>query len=282
MKLQKEDNRIRIINHSKNLGTYHCRVEGALLSKGKYIFFVDPDDMILNPNLFQNLYNLSSNFFDIIEYSVCYQIEKKKKFYCPKNHELNHYHNYSNNIIYQPELSNIIYYKPQTKEYSSVICRTIWSKFYKKDVILKTINYIGNDYYQNQYIIFVEDTLLNIIFFNFARNYTNINIPGYMYNIRESSISRFKESNEFLIKKSISFLLYLQLFYRYIKEYDKDRNFLFYDFCLCGYNLLNLKKYEVKDYLNKAINLINEILKDNKSSIEFKNHIKFNYNNLLK
>ena len=280
-KLQKEDNRIKIINHLKNEGTYHCRVEGALYSKGKYILYLDPDDMILNPNLFKILFKFSFNYFDIIEYTVCHYIENNNKFFCPKEHELNHYHNYSKNIIYQPELSNILYFKPRTEEYSSVICRTVWNKLYKKEVILKTINYIGNDYFQNKYIIVVEDTLLNIIIFNFAKNYTNINIDGYLYNIRESSISRL-ESKELLIKTSISFFLYYQLFYRLIKEYDKDRNFLFYDFNIYGNNLLNLKKYKIKYYLKKAKNLLNEIINDDKSSLEFKNYIKLNYYNLLK
>ena len=264
------------------MGTYHCRVKGALFSQGKYILYLDPDDMILNPHLFKILFKMSLNYFDIIEYTVCYQNENKNKFYYPLKHTLSHSHNYSQKIIYQPELSNIIYYKPQTKNYSSVICRTVWSKLYKKEIVLKAVNYIGKDYYQNNYIIVVEDTLLNIIFFNFARNYTNINIPGYMYNIRKSSITRLKESNEYIIKKSISFFLYYQLFYRYIKEYDKDRNFLFFELKMFGNYILKLKKYKVKHFVKKAKKMFNDILKDDKSSINFKKYIESHYYKILK
>jgi glycosyltransferase involved in cell wall biosynthesis len=175
-KLQKEDERIKVINHSKNHGIYHSRVEGALNSKSNYILFLDPDDMILNQFLFEKVYDCFLNYnLDIIEYTVFYLKEEKNKIYYPKNQELNHYHNYSRKIIYQPELSNIIYYKPNSKKYSRIICRTVWNKIYKRSLVLKSIKYIGDSYYKNYYIIDAEDTLLNIIIFNFAENYTNLN-----------------------------------------------------------------------------------------------------------
>lgn len=282
IKLQKEDNRIKIINHFKNLGTYYSRVEGVFNSKGKYILYLDPDDIILNPFLFEILYNYYLNYnLDIFEFTVYYLKEENNKLYYPLRHELNHNHNFSKKIIYQPELSNILYYKPQTKNYSSVICRTIWNKLYKKDIILKSINYIGNDYYRNHYIIVVEDTLLNIINFNFANNYTNINILGYLYNFRKSSISHLKKKN-LLVKISISFFLYYQLFYRIIKEYDKDRNFLYYDLKRFGFYILNLKKYNIKNYLLKAKIMFMELFKDYKTSIKFKNYINLHYKILIK
>ena len=259
LKLQKEDIRIKIINNSQNLGTYHSRVEGVLNSKSKYILFLDPDDMFLNPFLFEKIYYCYLQYnTDIIEYSVFYLIEESNKFHYPKLQELNHYHNYSNKVIYQPELSNIIYYKPNTKEYSAIICRTIWSKAYKKNLILDSINYIGRAYYTNYYIIVVEDTILSIILFNFAKNYTSLNIPGYLYNLRKSSISHSNEGTDFFKKKSISFILYFSLFYRYIKEFDKDRNYLYYELKNFGFEILNIIKYNnIKYYFNMAKNMLN-------------------------
>ena len=282
-KLQNEDSRIKIINMQKNLGIYHSRVDAVLNSKGKFIFYLDPDDMIFNPFLFEILYYYYLKYnLDIVEFTVYYLEEKKNKLYYPKDHILNHYHNFSKKIIYQPELSNIIYYKPQTKNYSSVICRTIWNKLYRKDILLKAINYIGNEYYEKYNIIFGEDTILNIINFHFANNYTNINILGYLYNIRESSITHIKEIKKFLIKKTISFFLFYQIFYRNIKEFNKDRNYLYYDLKPFGSYILNLKKYNVKYFLKKAKNMFIELLNDNKASIEFKKFVKKHYKILLK
>ena len=36
-RLQSEDNRIKVINHNKNLGVYLSRIESVLYSKGEYI-----------------------------------------------------------------------------------------------------------------------------------------------------------------------------------------------------------------------------------------------------
>ena len=160
-KMQKEDNRIKLINHNQNLGVYHSRVEAVLNSNGYYILFLDPDDMLLNEDLFKELYNYSlTNNLDIIEFLVYHQKDGKNYIYYPKNHLLNHNHNFKKNIIYQPELKDIIFYKPRTKIYSIVICRTIWNKIFKREIQLKVIKYIGKEYY-NKYLTF----LYNILFF---------------------------------------------------------------------------------------------------------------------
>ena len=167
MKLKSEDKRIIIINHKKNYGTYHSRVEGVLNSRGKYILFVDPDDLILNPYLFEILYYYYKNFnLDIIEFTVYHQIEEKNKILYPKNHKLNHNHNYSNKIIYQPQLSNIIFYKPQTNNYSNVICRTIWNKLYKREIILKSIKLIILNFGRKEEIYLMSPQVTTFLILN--------------------------------------------------------------------------------------------------------------------
>jgi len=281
IKLQKRDERIKIINHSKNLGAYHSRAEGVLNSKSKYILFLDPDDLLFNPFLFEEIYKSYLKYnLDIIEFTVFYLKQNNKVFYI--NRQIyNHYHNFTKKIIYQPELSNILYYKPNSKNYSTIICRPLWNKIIKRNILLKTIKYIGNSYYNDYYIIVTEDALLNIIIYNFANNYTNLNLPGYLYNIRNSSITH-TINNDILIKKSISFFLFYLLFYRLIKDFDKDRNYLYFDLRLFGRFILNLKKINNTFFLNKAKIMFNEILNDNKTSKEFKNYIKFSYKSILK
>ena len=271
-RLQYEDIRIKIINHSQNLGTYHSRVEGVLNSKGKYILFVDPDDMLLNPFLLDILfhYNIYLNL-DIIEFTAYNTIERKKKIFIPNDHYLSHIHNYKDKIIYQPKLSNILYHIPQSNNYSQVFCRTLWSKLYRNQVLLESIKYIGNDYYYNCYIIAGEDTLLNIITFQFANNYTNINLPGYLYNIRKNSISHIEGKENKLIVYSISLYLYLKLFFKYIKEFDKDINYFYYELKELTYYLMIFKIYNINDYLEKSIDMLNLIINYNKSTEEIKN-----------
>ena len=195
-----KDRRIKIINNKKNMGIYYSRTEAVLNSKGKYILYLDSDDMISNPYLFHILfYYIIFYNLDIIEFTVYHTLENKKKIFFPEDHRLNHNHKFNKRIIYQPELSNILFHQPNyNNNYNSIICRNLWNKLYKKNILLKSIKYIGNDYYYNHYIIIAEDTLLNVINFQFANNYTNINLPGYLYILRQVSISHNEEDKELL------------------------------------------------------------------------------------
>ena len=264
-----KDNRIKSIKHTKNLGVYASRVDAILESRGKYILLMDPDDMLLNPNLFLELYNLNMKYnLDIIEFTVyCYE-EKISKL--NKKGFKYHYHNFKG-IIYQPELSNIFFYYSQSKNYSYVQCRNIWNKIIRKEIILRTINYIGSDYYK-YFFITAEDTILNLISLHFAKNYTNIKLPGYMYNIREKSMTH----GEFDVKKQILFsynhLLYLKKMYKYYKECNKDRNFLYHEIRKIKILLIKLKNF-TNIYNYELNNFYKEILEDNCTSKYFKNFI---------
>ena len=195
-KFQLENNRIRLIYHSNNLGVYSSRVDAIVNSKGKYILLMDPDDMLLNPNLFEILYNYNlNNNLDMIEFSVQYQNDGKNNVFEPESHELNHYHNFGKNIIYQPELSNIIFLIPQTKNSTAIICRTVWNKLIRKNIILKSINYLDKDF-NNEFLIAADDTPINILNFQNSNNYSNIKVPGYLYNLRPNSISRGKNGQK--------------------------------------------------------------------------------------
>jgi cellulose synthase/poly-beta-1,6-N-acetylglucosamine synthase-like glycosyltransferase len=58
-RIQLDDDRIKLISHSKNLGVYRSRIESILNTKSKFILLMDPDDMYMNENLFQDLYNIN-------------------------------------------------------------------------------------------------------------------------------------------------------------------------------------------------------------------------------
>ena len=214
--IQKKDNRIKYINHSKNQGVYSSRADGILNAKGKYILLMDPDDMILNQYLFEELYVYYKKYnLDIIEFLVYHQQEGIKNIIIPKAQHLNHFHNFSKKIINQPELSEILFYKPNSKKYSSIICRTIWNKLIRKEIMLNSINYLNNDFFQNQFLIAADDTPINILAFQFGTNYSNINSPGYLYNLRNDGMSTFSKGNILHNKiLSYNYLLYLKFLYK--------------------------------------------------------------------
>lgn len=272
-KLQLEDNRIRIINHHRNLGVYCSRIVSALNTNGKFILFMDPDDMLLNYYLFEELFNYNSKYnLDMVEFSVYHQEEGKKKIYFPIYHEFNHYHNFKKKFYFQPELSDIIFLTPNTNNYSPIFCRTIWNKIIRKNVIINTIKYIES-FFHNFYLVAADDTLLNILNFNFANNYSNINLPGYLYKIRKNSISRIDNGKAHDLIISYNFLLYFKLFYKYIKDFKKDLNFLFYDLKLTYFYILKLKEFNNIAYISETYEFLNQIIENN-ISISFKNFIK--------
>ena len=244
-----------------------------LNANGEYILFIDPDDMLLNGHLFEELYNYNLKYnLDMIEFSVYHQEEGKKKIFYPIYHEFNHYHHFDKKIIYQPELSNIIFYIPNTKNYTAVICRTIWNKIIRKSILMNSIEYIEK-LFHNSFLITADDTPINILNFNFAHNYSNLKLPGYLYNIRKNSMSRMDIGKKHNIIISYNYLLYYKFFYKYIKDFKKDLNFLFNDLKLNYIYILRIQNLDGINYISKTIDFFIHIINDDISN-EFKNFSK--------
>jgi hypothetical protein len=91
------------------------------------------------------------------------------------------------------------YLNSTNKILSKVGCRVIWNKIIRRKTLLKSIEYIGKKYYKN-FFVTAEDTIINLISLHFAQNYSNINFPGYMNNLRIKSMTHGvrKINNEIL------------------------------------------------------------------------------------
>ena len=127
-----------------------------------------------------------------------------------------------------------------------------------------TINYIKKGCFRNQFLIAADDTPLNILSFQFSNNYSNINIPGYLYNLREYGISHDNRGNiEHDIILSYNYLLYFKLLYQYILDYNKDINFLFYELKQFSKYLNRIKSLNITKYIQMVIEFCEEIQKRN-------------------
>jgi glycosyltransferase involved in cell wall biosynthesis len=248
-KFQEEFKKIKTIKHLKNLGVYKSRIDAALNSNGEFILYMDPDDMLLNPYLFEELYNNNLKYnLDMVEFSVFHIKEGSIKLFSPKSHSFNHYHNYKKKIIYQPQLADILFFEPNTNNYTSLFCRTIWNKLTRKTLLIKSIKYIEKSFH-NHYLITADDTPINILNFHLANNYSNIKLPGYLYNIRKKSESRFNDDNKHNILVSYNYLLYFKFLYKYQKDYKKNIKILFYELKKFYRVLFIFKNLKVKKYL---------------------------------
>ena len=276
-KLYLEDDRIKIISHANNKGVYYSRVEAILNSNGKYIILMDPDDMFLNEYLFKELYNYNLNKnLDIIEFTVYHQIEGRRNIIYPNNHFETHYHNFTKSIIHQPQLSILLFQIPDKNYYTYSICRNIWNKMIRKKVFLDMHAFIGFDYF-NKFIITADDMLMNLITYHFAQNYSNIDLPGYMYNLRRVSMSRGDGGVELKIIRSINHLLYFKIFYKYIKEFKMSRKSLYYEIKNLRRFIYYIKDCNITSYYKETKDFLNEIFNDKYSN----QHIKFYISELL-
>ena len=59
-------------------------------------------------------------------------------------------------------------------------------------------------------------------------------------------MSREYGENELKQKRAINHLLFFQIFYKYIKEFNKDRNFLYYEMMDLNRFLVDIKECDTK------------------------------------
>ena len=132
--LQKEDQRIIIINNRKNMGILYSRCIGVLQSRGEYIMNLDHDDLIFDENVFDTSYKSAKiGKFDIISFT--YVISKDYNFEIRESPYINIPHNY---IVTQPRLSSYPLFENDTFSYHDF---TIWAKLYKNDIYKKSVIY---------------------------------------------------------------------------------------------------------------------------------------------
>ena len=116
--------------------------------------------------------------------------------------------------------------------------------------------------------------LMNIIGYNFASNYSNIKLVGYLYNIRSGSMSHGRVPLKIEIARGINYYLYFSYFYNYLKDFKKDRNFLFYEMLSLPNAMNGIKNKNITEFMPKVIKFINEMLNDKNISSNFQNFLK--------
>ena len=114
--------------------------------------------------------------------------------------------------------------------------------------------------------------LMNIVSYQYANNYSNINLPGYLYNKRKKSMSRGggRKLKNIRVK---NYIFYLKIFYKYIKDFKKDRNILYYEMKDLEQFVKKIKDYNMTKYMRIQKNFIKKILKENILSVEFKSYL---------
>ena len=188
--LQKEENRIRIINNKINMGLLYTRCIGTLASKGKYILPMDSDDMILDKDVFSILLNIiSKGNFDIIIYNSI-STNLKPDVYTTKIAPTDFDNNHKpNRILFQPDLGYYHITPSKNHEQFQFNDELIHGKLFKAIIYKIAINNLGKERY-SRYMISGEDDLINNIIFNTAKSAKFISKYGYLYINNEESFSK--------------------------------------------------------------------------------------------
>ena len=242
---QKEDERIILIKHKNNKGTLICRNEGAILSKGEFLIFVDPDDILSN---------------DILKF--CYRFSKKYdydmiRFNMYNGNGLINLENIVKNIkrrpIYQPELSLYIFYElGGLIQIDYFIC----NKFIKKNIFILALKSL-NDYYLNQYMIDCEDGLINFILHRTAKSYYFIKKLGYYYILNNNSITFQTKDN--YIKRIKSNFLYFKFIFQFTFNNKIEKKIAEYIF-LSIFNNFKVYFFDFFNKKNQDIKLYKEVI----------------------
>ena len=191
--LKENDKRIILVKNKKNRGAFYSRNRGVLLAKGKYIQFLDVDDLLVN-NILEKSLNLSEkNDLDVVHYSYISVYPNGRKGV--------RYLNTSKGILYQPEIKDIMCYNNEVL-YDKLHKFQLWDKLIKKNVFLNALRFIGEENLKERFS-FAENILTTYAVTNVAQSLIYLNEPGYYYYVsRNGSVSEqlnFKEkSNQFV------------------------------------------------------------------------------------
>ena len=268
---QFEDERIILIEHNKNKGTLISRNDGALISKGEYLIFPDPDD-ILTQDILNICYHYSkNNNYEIIRYNLLDQSENDI-FYNSIVNKLD------SRRIEQPELFYYLFYGiGKLKQ----IDFNLANKFIKREAYIRALNSI-NSFYLKQYMINFEDGIMNYILYKTSKSYYFLNNIGYFYIRNNQSITISQNIN---YNNRLKFIfLYLKLVFETTKNNKLEKNISILVFKW----LLNLIKEGIKSTtkdINFFFDIINKYLNckfiDNRSKNILK-QLKFILYNLSK
>ena len=263
-KYQRLDQRIILIKQNKNKGTLISRNNGVLFSKGEYLIIPDIDD-ILAENILYNCYQKAKlNNYEMIRFNI---YRDGTLFFKEIVNEL------KSEPIYQPQLSKYLFYG---LGFLKQIDFNLSNKFIKREAYIRALNYI-NKFYLNQYMINLEDGLMNFILYQTVKSFYFFKIIGYYYIQNKQSIT-IKPTENYDNKIKFIFINWILVFeytrnnkcekkmfndifkrlYKYLKRDFKliTKNFKFYDDIIN--RLLNCKytKRRNRIILNKMKNIL--------------------------
>jgi len=237
--LMVHDKRIIYLKNDKNKRALLSRYKGILNSTGEYILVIDPDDLLLNDILIK-AYETAKNYnLDILQYYVL-----SGSYY---DNSLWREAKYKDGILHNSKVMNV-FYKCET--------RNLWDKLVKREVYIKSINFMREEFRNEVYTIHNDDTA----FFGLikvANSYGFLEEIGYFYNLNNPSSTRqFYYDNKFINTAIHSLMATMKYYFIQSDNNDFEKYYVAYKFFI-------KKVYEYKSklgYLTEGFDYINNVL----------------------
>ena len=188
--LSEEDPRIKVFNNEKNMGTLSTRSFGILKAQGKYIMNLDNDDLFIDVDVFDAVYEeAEKGDYDIVGFGA---VESPTYYPLLPQIEDNFFHVHKDGlIIHQPELTyfpisqNFKKYKPNDVH--------VWGRLVKTDLYHKAVKNFGFNAIGEEriscFLTWAEDAAMSVTLFSFAKSYKFIQKYGIFHYLSPTTAS---------------------------------------------------------------------------------------------
>ena len=186
--IKKEDPRISIIYNDKRMSSLYSRCIGVLAAKGKYITFVDHDDMFCDKDVFEVLYDeTEEEKYDIVSFLA---FENFKNGYKDVRSTVKA----NKNILtgYQPDIGIYPSKENHPIYYNNAL---IWGKIIKTEPFKEAVNKFGKERYST-FVTWSEDTTLFFVVCTTAQSYKYIEKYGIFHKVFAKSSTSLSGKKE--------------------------------------------------------------------------------------
>ena len=237
--LMSHDKRIIYLKNEKNKRALQSRNKGIMNSTGEYVLVIDPDDLLLNDILFK-AYKIAKKYnLDILQYYTISGSYTKNRLWREAK--------YRNGIIYNSAVRDVFYYS---------ITRSLWDKLIKREVYIKSIEFMREEFRNEIYTIHNDDTA----FFGLikvANSYGFLEEIGYFYNLNNPNSTRqFYFDNRYINTSIHSLMATMKYFFIQSDNNQLEKNNVAYKFFYKKVNEYKLKL----GYLTEGFDYINNVL----------------------
>ena len=175
--LMEIDKRIVYIKNKENKGVLYSRNKGILNAKGEYVLCLDIEDYLLNDILMKSYITAKKYNLEILQFYVMKGDSKENTLWDGLK--------YKSGIIRKDDVKKVFFLGPS---------RNIWDKFVKREIYIKSIEFMNPKFGNDKYIVFSGDAM-NFGLFKVAKSYGFLEEVGYIYNLKIPNIETHSYQN---------------------------------------------------------------------------------------